>query len=263
MDFDLSKVNSNNSNKAHCTIVHTPGGVGKTTFGAQACLDQGGIMLLGEDGLSPLQLKNVPRQSIKRWGTVDHIDHDNSGTSFQDVISQLVQSEHKYKLVVIDTLDSLMPSLNNYIICKHYNGDEAKANDFQKKLVDYVQEINKVLTGFYVMQEHGIEILLLVHSTIANCKEPGNEPYDRWQLNLPGNKQASVADTIYNYADNCFFANYQVVVNKRRGVGTNRVMHTQWEPAWDAKTRLELDKEIVFDYKTYSEVRKKLRQKEV
>lgn len=238
--FDLSKVCSTNAVRAHCTIIHGVGGVGKTTFGAKACMADNGLMILGEDGLSPLGMEKIPRVIVGRWGTVDSDAFDNSGESLQDILHALIATDHPYKTVVIDTFDSLMPMLDSYVVHKYYKGDTEKADAYKAKYVEYYSETNKILKGISLLLNKGIQVFILVHSIITDFKNPSSENFQRWSLNLPGGTKTSLADLLYNFADNCLFAAYDIVVSNKKGDGKRRVLFTEWHPSYDAKNRYRL-----------------------
>jgi len=258
MAFDLSNVTSDNAKRAHCTVVHSPGGVGKTTFGVNACLAKNGLMILSEDGLSPLNIEGIPRVFVSRWGTLDKEGYKNDGYSFQDVLLSLMTKEHKHKVIVIDTMDALIPALDSYVVYKYYNGDIEKADAYKSKYLEYISEMSKVLKSFMVLQEKDIEVIVLIHSMIADHRDPSAENFKRWELNLPGGAKTSLADLLYNYADNCLFANYDVVVSDGKGSGNSRVAFTEWNAAYEAKNRYNLPYKFAFDkkdsYKIFTEL---------
>jgi hypothetical protein len=246
MAFKLSDVTKAPSTRGACTVIHGVGGVGKTTFCANWARDKMGLFIQCEDGLSPLMIDDVDRTP-----TIDSLD------SFKDVLRALMSEKHDYKVVFIDTIDALMPHLESYVVKTYYGGDEGKANAYKAKYEEMNQEFNKILMACQILQGKGVDVVFIVHSVIAKAKDPSSEEYDRWRLNLPGGAKTSLADMLYNYADNVFFANFDVTVTDKKGRGGSRVAYTSWTPAYDAKCRLSgrgMPDKIPFDYDSYKAV---------
>ena len=66
--FSLADISTeNNDDRGKLITIHSQGGIGKTTLGAEACVATNGLMILGEDGLSPYGLS-----AIASYGWLGH-----------------------------------------------------------------------------------------------------------------------------------------------------------------------------------------------
>lgn len=236
----ITKVNKKEPDRI---VVHSIGGVGKTTFGADAVEQSGGIFIKVEDGLDKLN-RDIPRFEQK----VDSLQ------KYQEYIKDLITQPHDFKVVVTDTLDALMPYLDKFVVDEYYKGDNEKANAFKSKYNQYVTEFLKIRSAWdTLVKKRNMEVITLVHSVVENFKDPSSEPYKRWSLNLPGGEKTSLSSLLYDWSDITLFATYDVIVDDKRGTGANRVMYTRWQPAYDAKCRYSIPDKLPFSYKTLKE----------
>jgi len=248
----LSAVTTKNIVRPPRVVVHGCGGVGKTTFGIQACKQNNGIFIQIEDGLDSLGANNIARfPRITKWGRTSESEDTTGQFVFYDALKSLVSENHDYKTVVIDTIDSGVPMLDEFVVETYYNGDAKKADAYKNKYGDYVREMSKVLKAMDILSSKGIMPIVLSHSVVENHKDPSTESYKRWEMHLPGGDKTSLGDMLYNWADIVLFATFDVVVDtNRHGTGGNRVAYTEWSPAYDAKNRYGLPNKIQFDYNT-------------
>jgi hypothetical protein len=239
-------VTTENEKRADCIVIHAIGGVGKTSLLAEAVKTEGGIFLrVGEDGLSPLGLSDVPR----------YPDVINSWTQLQDVLRDLIVEKHDFKLVAIDSLDMIVPALDEYVVEKFYSGDADKANAYKAKYAQYYSEFQKILKAFEILRSRGITVLVSCHSVIVNHRDPSTEAFKRWEMNLPGGEKTSLANLLFDFSDYCLFGSFDVTVKDNRGVGGDRrVLSTRWTPAFDAKRRYNIPDKILFDWTTFKSV---------
>lgn len=260
MGFLDSAVSSNTQTKDK-TVVHGLGGVGKTTFGIQAAKANKGIFFLGENGLNKLQEGDgVPRLNIEAWdipkNVPDKIQAKFSGITFKGALRELMVTDHDYKLLVVDTLDSLIPGLDEYVVWNSYGGDYGKADAYKSKYNDYAREMTSILKAFdYLIDKKGMEVMVLVHSVVNNHKDPSSEAWKRWELALPGGDKTSLGALVFDWADNVLFAKYDVEVKgdkfDKKGKGRDRVCYTVWDASYDAKTRHNLPEKMPFEYGTF------------
>jgi hypothetical protein len=223
-----SLTKTNNTSRGYCCTIQGIGGLGKTTLGAEACLEQEGIMVLSEDGLSRLDLGEVVRTPvIESW------------TDFKDFMLDLVMTENPIKTVVFDTMDGFTTLLDKHVVATVYGGNEKEANNYKSKYNEMITEFNGMLEGFSILQNRGVNIICLVHSVIETHKSPDTESYTHYTLALPGGPKTSTANALYDYSDFVFFAKRDVTVSDKQGKGGQHVLMTKWTPAYEAKTRVD------------------------
>jgi hypothetical protein len=100
-------------------------------------------------------------------------------------------------------------------------------------------------------KEKGMTPFLLIHSKIINFRNPQGPDYDRWGPDM----QKQAWGLTHKWADAVLFGNFEVTVKQsgkkdditKKGkaeADTVRMMYTEQEPAFQAKNRLGLPKEI-------------------
>jgi hypothetical protein len=164
------------------------------------------------------------------------------------VLTVLAKEKHEHKLIAIDTLDAMIPLLDTYVVNKYYGGDDGKANAYKAKYSEMNKEMSKVLTVLEAIKAKGIDVIIIVHSIVDNYRSPDSEVYQRWSLNLPGGAKTSLASLVFDYSDYCFFARRDVIVSDGKGKGTTRVLMSQWNASWDAKTRRDMPEKMLLTW---------------
>jgi hypothetical protein len=207
-------------------------GVGKTTLASQAASP---VFIRTEDGMGKIRQPAFP-----------------IAKNFGEVMGALraLQGEHKYRTVVVDSIDWLEPLIWD-TTCQE-NG-KANIEDFgygkgYTYADTYWKEFLNQLT--LLRDKRGLTVVCIGHTEIKRFDAPDAEPYDRYVLKL--HKRASAL--VDEWADIIGFARYEVLTestevgfNKKviRGVGTGaRLLSLEERPAFDAKNRYGLPSEI-------------------
>lgn len=240
-------------------ILHAKGGLGKTTFGAEAVLDaKNGIMFqCGEDGLSDLtdkRIKAVPRYTdILGMGSNTKELADTWIFFKEELIRYLMIKDHGYDLLFFDNFDNLIVNnLNWYVIQNFYKSNEGDANSWGgKKLHEMDSELSLIIKAFEYLQKKGISIILSTHSQQVNVRDPSVEDYKRWSLNLPGKEGANLRDRLIYWSSATLFGTLDIEVDNKKATGNKRVLKTKINPAYDAKCRFNIPETIDFDYKVF------------
>jgi len=238
--FSLASVRRSNEPKPPKIVIYGTPGIGKTTFGACA---PNPILIQTEEGLG---LLDVPHFPVAR--------------SYQDVIdaiTALLNEEHDFGTVVIDSLDQLEP-----LIWQHVALREGKANieafGYGKGYMFAADEMRTFLAGLDELRSRGMTVIVIAHSEVKRFESPEHEPFDRYQMRL--DKRAN--DIVCEWADCLLFASYKVHVvrdtvkgqERTRGAGRGeRIMHTEERPAWRAKNRYQLPAELPLSWDAFQE----------
>jgi hypothetical protein len=213
-------------------VLHGPHGIGKSTFGASAPAP---IFIPTEDGLTRIDVPHFP-----------------VAQSLDDVwsyIAALINEDHEYQTVVIDTLDWMEKLVWNKV-CADNKVETIEEIGYGKGYVFGMAHWERFFRGLDKLREKGMAVILLAHNEVKTFNPPDGNPYDRWQIKLHRTAAAKTEE----WADAVLFANFKVYVKTERGkasgkaTGGERVIYTQPNPAYRAKNRYGLPEEMPFDF---------------
>jgi hypothetical protein len=230
--IDLTEIHQK-KDRPRRIVLYGTGGIGKSTFAACAPKT---VFIDVEDGLQDIDTPAVPL--ITNYGEA------------VEAIDSLLQKDHGFQTVALDTLDALEP-----LIWAKVCQDDGKTS-IEKVLggyhkgytlaLDYWREL---LGGFSALREKGMTVILLAHAGLEKVTNPSGENYDRYAPRLEKKASALVTE----WADEVLFATYQVYTTKdesdkkakAKGIGNGeRLIRTVERPAWVAKNRLDLPEEL-------------------
>lgn len=237
-DF-LKQIETGKKQKPRRVLFYGTHGVGKSTWASQA---PSPIYIQTEDGLDDL--------GVNRFPLAGHLN------DVMDMLRELC-GEHKYKTLVIDSLDWL-ERLIWKTVCEEKQvesiDDIGYAKGYQFALSHW-EKIKNALN--FIRDKKGMHIILIAHSKIEKFQSPDVEAYDRYTPRL--HKHAT--GLLCEWADEVFFANFKTNVvqsgegfnKKSKGVGEGRrVVYTNERPAYLAKNRLGITENIEMEYSAYS-----------
>lgn len=209
-------------------LVYGPDGVGKTTFGADA---PNPIFLGAESGTKHMDVHRLP--SLNSW------------PDFLSSINLLVVEKHPYKTLVIDSLDWMEPLVWEHV-CKTFGVQsiEAVGGGFGKGYIEAMrlwQGLKNLLSRLQDMTQMNVVLIAHSHVKVFHDPESGLD-FDRYQLKMNDKAAALWRE----YVDAVLFARFDVTVTKgdskkAKAFGEGeRVMFTEWRPAFEAKNRFGL-----------------------
>lgn len=220
----LASVQRGKLPQPHRLVVYGPDGVGKTTFGANAPAP---IFLGAEKGTAQIDVARFPQP--KEWSDV------------QDAILTLLNEQHDYRTLVIDTLDWLEPLLHT-MIAKAESVSSIDDIAYGRGFNVALDHWRRMLAQLELLSDkRGMNIVLLAHSQIRQFKNPQGDDFDRYELKL----HHKASGLIREWGDAVLFATYETFAVKKegrvRGMDSGaRVIHTSRTAAFDAKNRHNL-----------------------
>ncbi len=242
MAFDLSSIRRGKSSLPPRIVVYGEHGIGKSTFGAGAPAP---IFIPTEDGLGAIDTASFPLCK-----------------SYSDVlgcIGTLYQEEHDFRTVILDSLDWTEGLIWKHV-CDEHGKQGIEGFDFGKGYTYAADVMRQMLDGFNALRtKRQMCVILIAHSQVKRFDDPTAGSYERFQLKLHRHASAIVSE----WADVIGFAQHRLRVHKE-DVGFNkkiaraveageRVLGVERSPAYDAKNRMGLPKELPLGWQAFAE----------
>lgn len=198
MAFDLSSIKRTKRIRAPRIVVCGPGKVGKTTFAASA---PDVVFICTEDGCDAVDVPAFPLC-----------------TSLADVyeaIGTLLNEEHDFKTLAIDSLDWLEPMLHTHV-CNMNKWKDIEAPGFGKGYVAAAAEWRVLLSGLDALRDQrDMGIILIAHDKVKRVESPLTDGYDSHALKL----HERAAGIAMEWADVIGFASHKVYTSEKDGGG--------------------------------------------
>ncbi len=239
MAINLSSI-IDNKPKPPRICCYGPEGIGKTTLAANAPKP---IFIQSEDGLGKMK--------VKTFGVL------KSFNEVIEAIGTLYTEKHKFKTLVIDTVDWLEPVIWRQLINDIPKSEKGKVitsiedYGYGKGYTMAMSYWHQLVDGLNALRDKGMIIILLSHMQLVRVEDPTRESYDKCSLKL--HKKASALITEY-FCDVILYACMHVSIAKedegfnktRTRAVTNgkRIMYTTGQPSFLAKNRYDLPEEI-------------------
>jgi len=206
-------------------LIHGPPGSWKTQMCVDAIKSLGGLMLLTEKSLGNRDVDHLKLTSLQM---------------LYDVIKELGTTEHKYKVLAIDTLDHLAPLVAK-AVCEANQKPNLRSFGYGKGEEAEAEEWHKIFLFLETLAARKqMVILLTAHSQVRTVEDPAlNDGYPRWEIKLP----KKVGPVCKEKADilGCVLPKVFVKENedgKARAIGDGGFqLHLGQRPSIDAKNR--------------------------
>ena len=242
MGDTLNKIRTGSPKLPARIVLHGPGGVGKTSWAAQA---PNPVFLLspGETGLHTLMDSGIVGQmdniEVHRW------------IEYTAALTDLTDQKHDYNTLVVDTIDGIEKMCNHFVCETQFGGDwgEKGFGSFQKGNEFVANGPWRQMLAMLdkLRSAKSMRIILLAHTDIANFANPEGPDFNRY---VPAMHKKPWGLT-FGWADMVLFGYREVAVLKEKGErkargggGSTRLMRTEWSAASDAKNRHNLPAEI-------------------
>jgi len=214
-------------------------GIGKSTFGTGA---PDPIFIQAEDGLSYLD--------------VDRFPLCNTWSDLMDQVETLYKDDHQWKTVVLDTTDAA-GNLCEQHVCEDNSWKSIQAPGWGKGPAELRLVWAHLLDGLNALRvDRQMNVILLSHVEAKIFSDPSEGDYNRWEMRCDKNVNALIKD----WVDFNFFANYELnkisdkQERKNRAIAYGkRKLFTSFNASFDAKSRLELPKELEFTWESFAD----------
>jgi hypothetical protein len=234
MTSRLGSVKTGQLSRPPRSLFYGSEGVGKSTLAADA---PSPIFLDIECGSERIDVARYPFEEPKTFAAV------------KLAIDDLVMSNHEYKTIVIDTVDSLEALLWRHV-CDEHKQESIESFGYGKGYQVAVDAWRSLLASLDRLRDKGMKIVLLGHAAVKMFKNPLGDDFDRYQLRI----HEKAAGLVKEWCDVVGFVRFDEGAGKRngdkraRGWSTGkRIVHLERGPAWDAKSRLCLPAELELD----------------
>ena len=243
--FSLGDIGSKSEALSNRYGLHAREGWGKTSFAAQTPSPVF-LQTKGETGLDTLiENRQLPETA--------HFPELQDWSEIRAAIQTLIDEEHSYKTLVIDTLNGAERLCYEFICQRDFGGDwgdrgfTGYMRGYEVSLAEWRMFLNQLDD---LRRVKGMTVMMLIHTKPKTFKNPEGSDYDRWAPDM----HDKCWGLTHKWLDCVLFGNFEVIVKSdrndvmKKGKTTNavttRVMYTQQRPAFDAKNRLGLADEV-------------------
>lgn len=220
MSISLASVQRTKRARPPKMVIAGPGKVGKTTFAASA---PNSIGILTEEGADAVDAQAFPPAT--------------SLEQVHEAIGALLNEEHEFGTVWLDSLDWMEPLLWDYV-CRKNGWANIEQPGYGKGYMAAAEEWRNTLAGFEALRaQRNMAVILICHDKIKHFESPLDEGYDTYQLKLHDRASAIVSE----WADVIGWANYENYTRRIKTVDKNeeakatttgrRILHVEPHPA--------------------------------
>lgn len=233
----LEKIETGKRDKPPRLLVWGAPGVGKSTFASQA---PDALFICGENRTDHL---DISRLHVSTWAEV------------MGALSELVQSDHPYKTVVFDTVDSLEILLLAAIAEEAgVESHEDIGGGFAKFRTPMKRKWKVFMKAVDMLTEAGIQCILLAHSKAETYNPPEGEPYDRLVLQM----DKAGGNYLMESVDLVGYAKFKVFTTKDKNARTakattsgKRSVQFKYHPAYATKQGVPCADEVDLSWEAF------------
>ena len=239
----LATIHQGRKNLPPRFLIYGIEGIGKSTLANNS---PNPIFIPTEEGLDEIDCQSFPL-------ALSLADVENN-------IRALIQEEHDFQTVVIDTADWLELLIWDSL-CKTYGVESIEKVDggYARGYKHALTPWRKILEGLDILRRRkNMAVILLAHAKIEKFEDPEHSAYDRYSPRLHKHSNALVSE----WSDGVLFATRKIITktedggfNKVRttaaGLGKDggeRVLRCIGSPACVAKNRYNLPSEIPLNW---------------
>lgn len=228
------KISQGKITRAQKCAIYGCEGIGKSTFATQFPKP---LFADLEKGTGHLDVTRL--ESIDQWAAL------------LSTVDELIKDPQGFETFVIDTAD-WAERMCATALCEKYKKSGIEEFGYGKGYAYLSEEFAKLLAKLTELQESGMHVVLLAHSTIRKLELPEEVgSYDHYELKC----SKGVTPLIKEWTDGVLFINYRTIVQtgtsgRGKGIGgKERVLYTAHTAFCDAKNRWNLPDVLPLDFK--------------
>lgn len=207
MALSIASLASSKTENPPVMLLYGVDGIGKTTLAAEF---PSPIYLPTEGERAPSDV------DIPTPGTIA------SYTDLLDVFWELLDQQHEFKTVIIDSLDGLEPLIWK-ATCARLGVSSIEEPGFGKGYVEADTEWSEFMDAVGALTRNGLAVVLLAHPEIIRFDSPTTDPYSRYTIKLHKRANAFVREK----SDIVAFMNYRVTVKEKEVARQTKVAHAE------------------------------------
>jgi len=226
-------------------MIYGPEGVGKSSFGAFA---DKSVFITPEGGADQLKTKSgEPIDIMPNCTTFDQV---------RGAVLRLTNENHPFKTLVLDSADWIEKVCHKKIIgasdrsiitCNGgYGAGYRESEALHRGLIEDLSVLR---------DKKNMAIIITAHSHVKEVKDPSViENYDAFEIKC----HSFVSDLWREWVDALLFVRFRAYAKegKAKAFGDgSRVMYTEKDPAFQAKNRYTMPKELDFDWSAWDKIK--------
>lgn len=207
MAISLSSLKSTKRHDPPSILLYGVDGVGKTSLAAEF---PSPIYLATEGERPPSDVE------MATPGTVESLD------DVFNVFRDLLETEHDFKTVIVDSLDGLEPLVWR-ATCARLGINSIEEPGYGRGYIETDTEWSDYLGGVAALTRAGLYVVQLAHPEVIRFDSPITDPYSRYQPKLHKRANALVREK----ADVVAFMNYRVTIKEKEVARQTKVAHAE------------------------------------
>jgi len=196
------------------------------------------VQLQGETGLETLL-------DAGQLPAVAHLPGEvESWSELLEVVQWVADSEHDYKTLVFDGIDSAQKLCFEHVRETQFGGDEGKFMAYHKGFAMSPATWKELLSSLDALRvSRKLAIVFICHARVSKKKNPSGEDWTSYTPNL----HEAIWEMTAAWLDAIFFMDFYKVVTddgKAKGDSSVRTIYVQHDASYDAGNRFGLTEEI-------------------
>lgn len=170
--------------------------------------------------------KNPVFIPIDKEEGIDSVDADafpvaKTFAEVKDAIRGLVDEDHEYKTVVIDSMSALSPLvMTEAMRVENVSKEKELGGGYGREFNTPNELWGRLMTGLDLLRDRGMTVILIAHIKKAKFEDPLSGDYTIYDIDMPAKGLAPIK----RWADSILFANWEVF-RKSENAGFNKETH--------------------------------------